>query len=171
MRRLVLASLLVILAAAPARAAASPTPAPSVVPSALPSASPVPSVSPKPTAKATTAAKPSPAPSASPAVRTFLGLPTGNRAVAAGLSLAVNGLGQFYNGDGDKGKLMMAPLLVFPVAYGFDYLTGSAYMRIFAFAINLSIKPWSVYDAWQNAVPPPSPSPVPSPAPSASPSH
>lgn len=168
MRRLVLVSLLVILAAAPARAAASPTPAPSAAPSAVPSASPVPSVAPKPSVKPS--AKPSPAPSAGPAVRTFLGLPTGNRAVAAGLSLAVNGLGQFYNGDGDKGKLMMAPLLVFPVAYGFDALTGSAYMRIFAFAINLSIKPWSVYDAWQNAVPPP-PAPTPSPAPSASPSH
>jgi hypothetical protein len=149
-RRLVLASLLLVLATAPARAAASPTPAP------------------------TPAAKATPAPAPSPAVRTFLGLPTGNRAIALGLSLAVNGLGQFYNGDAEKGRLMMAPLLVFPVAYGFDALTGGAYMRIFAYAINLSIKPWSMWDAYQHAVPPaPSPTPFtrPSPTPMPSPTH
>lgn len=125
---------------------AAPTPAPS--------ASPLPKV-------------PSPAPvaSASPAPRTYLGLPTQNRVLAASLSLVVNGWGQYYNGDHEKGNLMMASLLTFPVAYGLDYLTGGAYMRVFSFTIITGVKAWSVVDAYQNAVPPaPRPSPSPSPA-------
>lgn len=96
-----------------------------------------------------------------------MGLPTQNRLLAASMSLAVNGWGQHYNGDHEKGNLMMATLLTFPIAYGLDYLTGGAYMRVFSYTIITGIKAWSVVDAYQHAVPPPVPvlKPSPSPAP------
>ena len=123
--------------------------------------SPAPSASPAPRA-----ASPAPSASPSPAPRTYLGLPTQNRVIAASLSLAVNGWGQHYNGEPEKGNLMMASLLTFPVAYGLDYLTGGAYMRVFSFTVISGIKAWSVVDAYQRAVPPPVPVTAPSPSPS-----
>ena len=100
------------------------------------------------------------------------------------LSLGV-GMGVLAGGCGtkvesgqnaEKGRLMMAPMLVFPIAYGFDALTGGATMRVVAYTINLAIKPWSAWDAFSNAVPPAPATPPPAkptpaaPAPSAKPS-
>lgn len=95
------------------------------------------------------AAPPSPAATAVP--RRFFGLPTGNPFLAGTLSLALNGLGQAYNGEDDKSRLMMGSLLTFPMAYGVDVLTGKAYMRTFSFAIITAVKAWSVWDAMTDA--------------------
>lgn len=89
-------------------------------------------------------------------------MPTGNRVLAASLSLLVNGWGQHYNGEPEKGNLMMATLLTFPLAYGLDYLTGGAYMRVFSYTIIVGVKGWSVVDAYQNGGPKLVPVPVPS---------
>lgn len=107
------------------------------------------------------AASPAPGPSPTPSLspRLFWGLPTGNPAVAVGLSAAVNGLGQHYNGEPEKGNVMLASLLAFPLAWGVDSLTGGATMRVFAYALIAGVKGWSLWDAYQNA-----PSNAPSPA-------
>jgi hypothetical protein len=103
-------------------------------------------------------ATPAPSPTSAPApAGTWLFLPRGNRLVATSLSLAVNGLGQLYNGETEKGLGMMSGWLAFPVAWGLDSLTGGSYVRLFAFGANLGIKAWSATDAWQQAVPAPSP--------------
>jgi hypothetical protein len=90
---------------------------------------------------------------------TFFGVPRGNRWIAAGLSLGFNGLGQLYNEEPEKGFGMMAGWLTFPLAYGFDALTGRAYGRVFSYAVNLGIKGWSTVDAFNDAAPYPTPSP------------
>jgi hypothetical protein len=94
----------------------------------------------------------------------FFWLPRGNRWLAAGLSLGFNGLGQLYNEEPEKGYGMMAGWLTFPLAYGFDALTGRAYGRLFSYTANLGIKVWSTVDAFNEAAPypVPPPSPVPS---------
>lgn len=98
-------------------------------------------------------AAPEAAPSPEP-VRRYMGLPTGKPLVAAGLSLAVSGWGQHYNGDAEKGNMMLASLLTFPVAYGLDTLTGGSMMRVFTFVLLTGVKGWSVYDAYQHAASP-----------------
>lgn len=110
------------------------------------------------------AQSPSPAPSVapSPVPETFFGLPRGNRAIAVTLSTVVSGLGQHYNGEPEKGNLMLASLLTFPVAYGLDTLTDGAVLRVFSFVILVGVKGWSVIDAYQHAVPAPAPTPKPS---------
>ena len=45
--------------------------------------------------------------------------------------------------DQAKGELMLASLLPYPLAYLFDQLTGSSYLRIFSYAIILIVKGWS----------------------------
>jgi hypothetical protein len=91
----------------------------------------------------------------------WLFLPRGNRLLAATLSLGLNGTGQLYNGENEKGLGMMAGWLAFTAAYGFDELIGTGYLRAFAFAANAGIKVWSVADAWQQAGPAPAPSATP----------
>lgn len=103
------------------------------------------------------APKPTPAPVVVPSQHPgyFLGIPRGNRVVAASMSLAFNGLGQLYNDDREKAAGMMAAWLTFPLAVGVDSLTGLSYGRLFTYLLNLSIKGWSVVDAYQGAVPSP----------------
>ncbi|MDB5096868.1 MAG: hypothetical protein JWM80_1289 [Cyanobacteria bacterium RYN_339] len=91
----------------------------------------------------------------------FFWLPRGNRWFAASLSMGFNGLGQLYNEEPEKGYGMMAGWLTFPLAYGFDALTGRAYGRLFSYTVNLGIKGWSVVDAFNAAAPYPTPSPHP----------
>lgn len=94
--------------------------------------------------------------SPAPEVR-FLGLERGDPRLAAGLSLAVSGLGQYYNGEPEKGNWMLGSLAIFPAAWALDALTGSAYARTFAFVLLATVKGVSVHDAWTHASPPPSP--------------
>jgi len=96
------------------------------------------------------------APEGAPAAvetRRYMGLETGKPLVAAGLSLAVSGWGQHYNGEPEKGNMMLASLLTFPVAYGLDTLTGGSMMRVFTFVLLTGVKGWSVYDAYHSARP------------------
>ncbi|MEB3330418.1 MAG: hypothetical protein VKQ33_14430 [Candidatus Sericytochromatia bacterium] len=81
----------------------------------------------------------------------WLWLPRHNPAIAASLSLALNGAGQLYNGETEKGVGMMAGWLAFPLAFGVDALTGGGWLRLFAFSANAGIKAWSVTDAWAGA--------------------
>lgn len=91
----------------------------------------------------------------------WLGLPRRQPAIAVSLSLACNGLGQYYNGDSEKGTVMLASWLAFPVAYALDTLMGSGYLRLFAVGTNLGIKVWSVSDALQGATLPSPPARTP----------
>lgn len=95
---------------------------------------------------------------------TWLFLPRGNRLLAASLSLGLNGAGQLYNGESEKGLGMLTGWLAFTAAWGVDELAGTGYLRAFAFAANVGIKAWSVADAWQQAASTP-----PAAAPSAAP--
>jgi hypothetical protein len=99
----------------------------------------------------------------------FFGIPRGNRVVAAGLSLGLNGLGQVYNEEPEKGFGMMSAWLTFPLAFGLDALTGRAYGRVFSYAVNVGVKGWSVVDAYNGAAPYPTPTPTPVPTPTPQP--
>jgi len=78
----------------------------------------------------------------------FFGLPRENPWVAGGLSIAVNGLGQFYNQEPQKGWAMASGWLLFPVAWVGDGLTQGAALRVFAYTFNMGVKVWSVWDAF-----------------------
>lgn len=91
----------------------------------------------------------------------WLFLPKHQPWIAASLSLACNGLGQFYNGEPEKGRTMLAGWLTFPLALGVDSLTGGSFVRVFSLGANAVIKIWSVTDAYQRAGPLPSPAPSP----------
>lgn len=88
---------------------------------------------------------------------TFYGLKKHSPWTAAGLSLAVSGLGQYYNDQPDKGNWMLGSLALFPAAWALDALTGTAYARTIAFIALLTVKGVSVQDAWVNAAPAPEP--------------
>ena len=125
-------------------------------------------------APAAAADAPAPAAAATPGpAGTWLFLPRGNRLVASSLSLGLNGLGQVYNGETEKGLGMMSGWLAYPLAWGLDSLTGGSYVRLFAFTANMGIKAWSVTDAWQMAAPPTPPpaGPPPPPPPPRTPRH
>ncbi len=78
-------------------------------------------------------------------------IPRHNPLIAMGLSLAVNGLGQFYNGDASKGWWMLGSWLVYPAAWGLDSLLQTGYFRAGALVLELGVKGYSAYDAYQSA--------------------
>lgn len=96
-------------------------------------------------------------PSPGPMEDKWLFLPKHQPWIAVSLSLACNGLGQFYNGEPEKGSTMLAGWLTFPLAYAVDSLTGGSFVRVFSLGANAVIKIWSVSDAYQGALPSPAP--------------
>lgn len=102
------------------------------------------------TAQAASAApfKPAPLP---PEQALFSFLPQKDPRLAAGLSLAVNGTGQFYNGETAKGWWCLAPLLAYPLAWALDGALGTGYFRAGDALIIIGTKAYSAIDAYRVA--------------------
>jgi len=79
------------------------------------------------------------------------GLPPREPWIAAGLSLAITGSGQFYNRDSAKGWWLFGTLATYPVAMAIDAWTGSGYARVSAFTLMMAAKGYSVWDAYHTA--------------------
>lgn len=77
--------------------------------------------------------------------------------IAGGLSLAVNGAGQFYNGEDFLGWLLLAPTLAYPIAWGADTLGGSTTWRLADLVLILGAKGYSVWEAYHRDLPVPAP--------------
>ncbi|MBI6545485.1 MAG: hypothetical protein HY692_01745 [Cyanobacteria bacterium NC_groundwater_1444_Ag_S-0.65um_54_12] len=78
-------------------------------------------------------------------------LPPHQPQIAMWLSIAVNGAGQFYNGEWNKGWLMLAPWGLYPLAWGGDALLQTGYFRTGVFLLGLGVKVYSAWDAYQVA--------------------
>lgn len=83
-----------------------------------------------------------------PAARSFFGLPARNPWVAGSLSLALDGGGQFYNGQPTLGWWLLAPDLAYPLAWGADTLMGSSSLRLMDLALILGSKGYSIWQAY-----------------------
>lgn len=81
----------------------------------------------------------------------FSALPPHDPRIAMGLSLAVNGTGQFYNHDSAKGWWLMAPVLAYPAAWLLDAALGVGYFRFSDTVLILGTKLYSAYDAYRVA--------------------
>lgn len=81
----------------------------------------------------------------------FSPLPQRDPLLAAGLSLAVNGAGQFYNHQSEKGWWCLAPVLVYPAAWLLDFGLGGAVLRMTDVVLILGVKVYSTWDAYQEA--------------------
>ncbi|MNR80210.1 hypothetical protein D3C72_109280 [compost metagenome] len=79
------------------------------------------------------------------------GLPPREPWIAAGLSLAITGSGQFYNRDSVKGWWLFGTLATYPVAMAIDAWTGSGYARVGAFSLMMAAKGYSAWDAFHTA--------------------
>ena len=79
------------------------------------------------------------------------GLPPREPWIAAGLSLAITGSGQFYNRDSVKGWWLFGTLATYPVAMAIDAWTGSGYARVGAFTLMMAAKGYSAWDAFHTA--------------------
>jgi hypothetical protein len=79
------------------------------------------------------------------------GLPPRQPWIAAGLSLAVTGSGQFYNRDSTQGWWLFGTLATYPVAMAIDAWTGSGYARVGAFTLMMAAKGYSAWDAYHTA--------------------
>lgn len=79
------------------------------------------------------------------------GLPPDDPRVAAGLSFAVNGLGQAYNGDWDKAWWLLGAWGLYPLAWALDAGTGSGTARTLVTVGMLGAKGWACWDAWHVA--------------------
>lgn len=78
-------------------------------------------------------------------------LPRRDPNTAALLSLAVNGAGQFYNGEAGKGWWLLGSWGLYPLAWVADEYLQSGYFRTGAVAIGLGVKGYSVWDAYFTA--------------------
>ncbi|HEY9899425.1 MAG TPA: hypothetical protein V6D00_09610 [Pantanalinema sp.] len=92
--------------------------------------------------------KPAPLP---PEQALFGFLPQKDPRIAAGLSLAVNGTGQFYNGETAKGWWCLAPVLAYPLAWALDGALGSGYFRAGDALVIIGTKAYSALDAYRVA--------------------
>lgn len=81
----------------------------------------------------------------------FSSLPPHDPRIAAGLSLLVNGTGQFYNHESAKGWWLLAPVLAYPAAWLIDAALGVGYCRFGDTLLILGTKAYSVYDAYRVA--------------------
>lgn len=81
----------------------------------------------------------------------FSPLPSGDPRIAAALSFAVNGAGQFYNRQEAKGWWCMAPLLAYPAAWALDTALGGATFRMTDALVMVGTKVYSTWDAYQEA--------------------
>ena len=79
------------------------------------------------------------------------GLPPRQPWIAAGLSLAVTGSGQFYNRDSTMGWWLFGSLATYPVAMAIDAWTGSGYARVGAFTLMMAAKGYSAWEAFHTA--------------------
>lgn len=81
----------------------------------------------------------------------FAGLPPRQPWLAAGLSLALTGTGQFYNRESAKGFWLFGTLATYPLAMALDAWTGTGYARVGAFSLMVAAKGYSVWDAFRTA--------------------
>lgn len=81
----------------------------------------------------------------------FSPLPQNDPRIALGLSLAVNGAGQFYNHESSKGWWLLAPVLAFPAAWLLDTALGMGYFRFGDAVLITGTKLYSAYDAYRVA--------------------
>ncbi len=81
----------------------------------------------------------------------FSALPQHDPRIAMGLSLAVNGAGQFYNHESAKGWWMLAPVLAYPAAWLLDTALGVGYFRATDAIVMVGTKLYSAYDAYRVA--------------------
>lgn len=79
------------------------------------------------------------------------GLPPRDPWIAAGLSLAVTGAGQFYNRESPKGWWLFGTLAAYPLAMALDAWTGSGYARASVFSLLVAAKGYSAWDAFHTA--------------------
>lgn len=79
------------------------------------------------------------------------GLPQGQPWIAAGLSIALTGTGQFYNHDSPKGWWLFGTLATYPLAMAIDAWTGSGYARVSAFTLMMAAKGYSAWEAYHTA--------------------
>ncbi|MBO9541967.1 hypothetical protein J7643_15370 [bacterium] len=92
--------------------------------------------------------KPAPLP---PEQALFSFLPQKDPRIAAGLSLAVNGTGQFYNGETAKGWWCLSPVLAYPLAWALDSALGTGYFRAGDALLIIGTKVYSTLDAYRVA--------------------
>ena len=78
-------------------------------------------------------------------------LPRHDPMIAMGLSIAVDGAGQFYNGETTKGWWMLGSWLLYPLAWGLDSAFKTGYFRTGALVVELGVKGYSAWDAYQTA--------------------
>ena len=78
-------------------------------------------------------------------------LPPRDPWIASGLSLAVNGLGQIYNGDDEKAWWLLGAWGLFPLAWAWDAQAGTGTARVLVVTGMLGAKAWACWDAWQVA--------------------
>lgn len=81
----------------------------------------------------------------------FSSLPPHDPRIAAGLSLAVNGAGQFYNHESAKGWWLLAPVVAYPAAWLLDAALGTGYVRFGDTLFIMGTKAYSVWDAYRTA--------------------
>ncbi|GEM_PF-7096142 len=79
------------------------------------------------------------------------GLPPRSSWLAAGLSIAVTGSGQFYNRDSTKGWWLFGTLATYPLAMAVDAWTGAGYARVGSFTLMMAAKSYSAWDAFHTA--------------------
>lgn len=79
------------------------------------------------------------------------GLPPRQPWLAAGLSVAVTGSGQFYNRNSPMGWWLFGTLATYPVAMAIDAFTGSGYARVGAFTLMMAAKGYSAWEAFHTA--------------------
>ena len=79
------------------------------------------------------------------------GLPPRQPWLAAGLSVAITGSGQFYNRDSTKGWWLFGTLATYPLAMAIDAWTGSGYARVSAFTLMMAAKGYSAWEAYHSA--------------------
>lgn len=81
----------------------------------------------------------------------FAPLPQHDPRIACGLSLGVNGAGQFYNHQSAKGWWLLSPVLAYPVAWLLDAALGVGYARFGDAVLILGAKAYSAWDAYHEA--------------------
>lgn len=78
-------------------------------------------------------------------------LPRRDPGTAALLSLAINGGGQFYNGETAKGWWMLGSWALYPLAWAADQYLQTGYFRTGAVLVGLGVKGYSIWDAHSTA--------------------
>jgi hypothetical protein len=131
------------------------TPISGMIPKALPAIAPVSGIIPKASPSVTPVA--AIAPKVSPSVTPISAITAkdrphrGDPLIASGLSLALTGAGQWYDGEHEKALWLLAPTAAYPIAWLVDSLFDSSLYRVGTFAVLVAAKGYSVWDAYQTA--------------------